>query len=55
MIEKLIAFSARNAFIVILLIIGIVGGGVWAIRNTPIDAIPDLSDCLLYTSDAADE
>ena len=44
MIEKLIAFSARNAFIVILLIVGIVGGGVWAIKNTPIDAIPDLSD-----------
>lgn len=44
MIEKLIAFSARNAFIVILLIVGIVGGGVWAIRATPIDAIPDLSD-----------
>ena len=44
MIEKLIAFSARNAFIVILLMIGIAGGGIWAIRNTPIDAIPDLSD-----------
>ncbi len=44
MIEKLIAFSARNAFVVILLIAGIIGGGVWAITNTPIDAIPDLSD-----------
>jgi Cu(I)/Ag(I) efflux system membrane protein CusA/SilA len=43
-IEKLIAFSGRNAFVVILLILGIVGGGVWALRNTPIDAIPDLSD-----------
>jgi Cu(I)/Ag(I) efflux system membrane protein CusA/SilA len=43
-IEKIIAFSARNAFIVILLMLAIVGGGVWAIRNTPIDAIPDLSD-----------
>jgi Cu(I)/Ag(I) efflux system membrane protein CusA/SilA len=43
-IERLIAFSARNAFIVILLVVAIVGGGVWAIRNTPIDAIPDLSD-----------
>jgi len=43
-IEKLIAFSARNAVIVILLIVAIVGGGVWAIRATPIDAIPDLSD-----------
>ena len=44
MIEKLIAFSARNAVIVLLLILAIVGGGVWAIRETPIDAIPDLSD-----------
>jgi len=44
MIEKLIAFSARNTFIVVLLIIAIVGAGVWAIRRTPIDAIPDLSD-----------
>ena len=44
MIEKLIAFSARNAFIVLLLMLAIVGGGVWAIRSTPIDALPDLSD-----------
>ena len=44
MIEKLIAFSARNAFIVILMMVAIVGGGVWAVRKTPIDAIPDLSD-----------
>lgn len=44
MIERLIAFSARNAFVVLLLVAGIVGGGVWAIKNTPIDAIPDLSD-----------
>jgi len=43
-IDKLIAFSARNAFIVLLLVLAIAGGGVWAIRNTPIDAIPDLSD-----------
>jgi Cu(I)/Ag(I) efflux system membrane protein CusA/SilA len=43
-IERLIAFSARNTFVVILLILAIVGGGIWAIRNTPIDAIPDLSD-----------
>ena len=44
MIEKLIAFSARNAFVVILLMVAITGGGIWAIRETPIDAIPDLSD-----------
>ena len=50
MIDKLIAFSARNGFIVVLLIIAITGGGVWAIRQTPIDAIPDLSDVQVIIS-----
>ncbi len=50
MIEKLIAFSAKNAFIVVLLIIAIVGAGVWAIQRTPIDAIPDLSDVQVIVS-----
>jgi len=49
-IEKLIAFSAKNAFIVVLLIIAIVGAGVWAIQRTPIDAIPDLSDVQVIVS-----
>jgi Cu(I)/Ag(I) efflux system membrane protein CusA/SilA len=52
MIERLIAFSGRNAFAVILLIVGIVGAGVWAISRTPIDAIPDLSDVqVIVTAD----
>jgi Cu(I)/Ag(I) efflux system membrane protein CusA/SilA len=52
MIERLIAFSARNAFVVVLLIVGIVGGGVWAITRTAIDAIPDLSDVqVIITAD----
>lgn len=50
MIDKLIAFSARNGFIVVLLIVAITGGGVWAIRQTPIDAIPDLSDVQVIIS-----
>jgi Cu(I)/Ag(I) efflux system membrane protein CusA/SilA len=49
-IERLIAFSARNTFIVVLLIVAIVGAGVWAIRGTPIDAIPDLSDVQVIVS-----
>ncbi|RMH05824.1 MAG: efflux RND transporter permease subunit [Nitrospirae bacterium] len=44
MIEKIIEASARNAFIVILLVIILLGWGVWAIQHTPLDAIPDLSD-----------
>jgi Cu(I)/Ag(I) efflux system membrane protein CusA/SilA len=43
-INRLIQFSARNAFLVVLLILAIVGAGYWAVRKTPIDAIPDLSD-----------
>lgn len=44
MIERLIEFSARNRFLVILLSVFALLGGVWAIRNVPLDAIPDLSD-----------
>jgi Cu(I)/Ag(I) efflux system membrane protein CusA/SilA len=43
-IEKIIAFSGRNAFLVVLMVLAIVGAGAWAVRSTPIDAIPDLSD-----------
>ncbi|HEY3359305.1 MAG TPA: CusA/CzcA family heavy metal efflux RND transporter [Polyangia bacterium] len=50
MIEKLIAFSGRNAFVVVLLMIAITGAGLWAIRQTPIDAIPDLSDVQVIIS-----
>jgi len=43
-INRIIQFSARNGFLVVLLILAIVGSGYWALRRTPIDAIPDLSD-----------
>ena len=44
MLEKLIEKSAKNRLMVILLTLLVAGGGVWAMLNTPIDAIPDLSD-----------
>jgi Cu(I)/Ag(I) efflux system membrane protein CusA/SilA len=43
-IERIIAFSGKNAFLVVLMVLGIIGAGAWAIKDTPIDAIPDLSD-----------
>jgi Cu(I)/Ag(I) efflux system membrane protein CusA/SilA len=43
-IERLIGWSAKNAFLVVLLILAIGGAGIWALERTPIDAIPDLSD-----------
>ena len=44
MLEKIINWSLNNRFLVILATIGAVVWGIWAVRNTPLDAIPDLSD-----------
>lgn len=44
MINRLIALSLRNRFLVIAIYLGLAGWGYWAWRATPIDAIPDLSD-----------
>ena len=44
MLENLIAWSAKNR-VLVLLVTGLVAAvGVWAMINTPVDAIPDLSD-----------
>ena len=44
MIEKIIAYSIRNPFIVIAAALLVAGWGVYALFHTPIDAIPDLSE-----------
>ncbi len=44
MVARIIEFSARNRFIVFLLIFGFASVGLWAMNNTPVDAVPDLSD-----------
>jgi Cu(I)/Ag(I) efflux system membrane protein CusA/SilA len=51
MVENIIEFCARNRFIVFLLVFSLGAGGLWALRNTPVDAIPDLSDTqvIIYT------
>jgi len=43
MIEKLIGYSANNRFLTLLMALFIAAGSFWAIKNTPLDAIPDLS------------
>ena len=52
MVAKLIEFCAKNRFIVFLLVFGLAAGGLWAMKNTPIDALPDLSDTqvIVYTT-----
>jgi Cu(I)/Ag(I) efflux system membrane protein CusA/SilA len=44
MIEKIIEWSAKNKFYIFLGVFFAVAAGVWALKNTPLDAIPDLSD-----------
>ena len=44
MIDRIIEFSGRNKFIVIVLVLGAVVAGWWSMRTIPLDAIPDLSD-----------
>ena len=51
MLKGIIDFSLRNKFIVLLATLALVIGGLFALRNIPLDAIPDLSDTqvIIYT------
>ena len=44
MIEKIIEYSIKNKFLVILMTLFVVAAGIYAMTKTPLDAIPDLSD-----------
>lgn len=44
MIARLIFASIRNRFLVLLTTALLTAWGLWAVRSTPLDALPDLSD-----------
>jgi Cu(I)/Ag(I) efflux system membrane protein CusA/SilA len=44
MLERIIDWSVRNRFVVLIGTIAITFVGVWALLTTPVDAVPDLSD-----------
>lgn len=44
LIERIIEWSARNKFMVFMMIGALFVGGIYCLRNTPLDALPDLSD-----------
>lgn len=44
MIAKIIDWSIDNRFMVLMLTIIIVGLGIYSVKQTPLDALPDLSD-----------
>jgi Cu(I)/Ag(I) efflux system membrane protein CusA/SilA len=51
MLGRIIEWSARNAFLVLLGTGFVIGLGIYAVMRTPLDAIPDLSDVqvIIYT------
>ncbi len=51
MIDKIIQWSVSNRFMVILATLFVIIGGIIAMLNMPVDAIPDLSDVqvIIYT------
>src|SRR4029434_8337839 len=51
MLQRVIDFSLKNKFVVLLCAIALVLGGIYAVRNIPLDAIPDQSDVqvIVYT------
>ena len=51
MLTRVIDFSLKNKFLVVLITVTLVLGGVYAVKNISLDAIPDLSDTqvIIYT------
>jgi copper/silver efflux system protein len=51
LLDRVIAWSACNRFLVGLFSLILLGGGIYAVKKTPLDALPDLSDVqvIVYT------
>ncbi|MDH4944296.1 CusA/CzcA family heavy metal efflux RND transporter [Sulfurimonas sp. C5] len=43
MIEKIIAFSLKNKFLILFTTLFLIAGSIWSMKHTPLDALPDLS------------
>jgi len=44
MLKRVIEWAVRNTLIVLLFTFAAVAGGIWALKSTPLEALPDLSD-----------
>lgn len=51
MLERVIAWSLKNVFLVLITTLFLISGGIYALIKTPLDALPDLSDAqvIVYT------
>jgi len=50
MLSRIIEWSLKNQLFVVVGLLAAIGGGVWAIKTTRLDAIPDLSDVQVIIS-----
>src|SRR5829696_928787 len=55
MLERVIDWSVRNRLLVVLCTIALSLGGVYAVRHTPMEALPDLSDVQVIVQADYDE
>ena len=44
MINQIIRFSIQNKFIIGLLTVALIVGGIWSIQKVPLDAVPDITN-----------
>src|SRR5688572_15305722 len=44
MLKRIIEWSVNNRLLVLLFTAAAIAGGLWAVRRTPLEALPDLSD-----------
>ncbi len=51
MLGTIIEYSLKNRFLVLVIALALVAGGIYSLRHIPLDAIPDLSDTqvIIYT------
>jgi len=52
MINKIIEYCAQNRFLVFVAVFLLMVGGIYALQNLPLDALPDISDVqvIVYTT-----
>src|SRR5262245_33671266 len=50
LIQRLIAFSAENPYLILLFVVAAAFWGVYALTHGPLDAIPELSDVQVIIS-----
>ena len=44
MLNRVMEWSVRNELIIVLVTTAAILGGIWAVSQTPLEALPDLSD-----------